>query len=152
MTKLGMMVMGVALAVAGALPAHAADIFYGCSNNNTGKVRKLQVNAPPACRSTETLRTWNQDGPEGPQGEPGFTECHVETFPGTCSPNTFAVLNTSCATGFATGASAIWMDPFAAANNGKFYFYARSGTLWTTIPYNDTANTADFEVQLQCCS
>jgi hypothetical protein len=151
MKKIGIMVMGVALAIAGALPAQAADVFYGCSSNTTGKIRKVQVNVPPVCRSTDTLRSWNAEGPQGPQG-PGFTECHVEEFPGTCGANTFAVLNATCASGFATGASAIWHTPFDAANNGKFYFFARSGVTWTLIPYNDTGSTQDFRMQLQCCS
>jgi hypothetical protein len=149
MTKVGIMVIGVALAAAGAQAAGAADVLYGCSNNVTGKVRKLQVNSPPACHSMETLRTWDQ---HGPQEERGLTECHVEIFTASCDANTFAVLDASCAAGFATGASAIWMTPSGGADNGSFYFWARSGNLWTTIPYNDTAAQQTFEVQLQCCS
>ena len=149
MTKFGIMVMGIALAAAGARAAGAADILYGCSNNVTGKVRKLQVNIPPACNSTETLRTWDQ---YGPQEERGFTECHVEIFAASCDANVFAVLDTSCAAGFATGASAIWRSPSGGADNGTFYFWARSGNLWTTIAYNNTAAQQSFEVQLQCCS
>ena len=149
MTKFGIMVMGIALAAAGARAAGAADILYGCSNNVTGKVRKLQVNIPPACHSTETLRTWDQ---YGPQEERGFTECHVETFVAPCNASAFAYLDASCASGFATAASAIWMSPSTGADNGSFYFWARSGNLWTNIAYNDTAAQQTFEVQLQCCS
>ena len=90
MTKVGILVIGVALAAAGVRPAGAVDVLYGCSNNVTGKVRRLQVNSPPTCHSTETLRTWGQSGP---QEERGFTDCQVETFAGSCDPNTFAVLN-----------------------------------------------------------
>ena len=146
MTKIGIMVMGIALAAVGT--AGAADILYGCSNNVTGKVRKLQVNSPPACHSTETLRTWDGGGQEARE----FTECHVEIFAASCDANTFATLDTSCAAGFATGASAIWMTPSGGADNGNFYFWARSGNLWTTIAYNNTAAQHTFEVQLQCCS
>ena len=149
MTKVGIMVIGIALAAAGAGAAGAADILYGCSNNVTGKVRKLQVNSPPVCHSMETLRTWDQ---YGPQEERGFTECHVEIFAASCDANTFAELQTSCAAGFATGASAIWMTPSGGADNGNFYFWARSGNLWITVPYNNTAARQTFEVQLQCCS
>jgi hypothetical protein len=135
----------------GSGPARADDFFAACSNNVSQKMHKLQVNSVPACKPTETLRMWNQTGPQGPQGDPGFTNCSTETFPGTCQANTFAVLNVSCSTGFATGASAIWTTPFGAANNGKFYLYARNGNLWTVIPYNDTGSVQNFEVQLQCC-
>ena len=149
MTKVGIMVMGIALAAAGARAAWAADTLYGCSNNVTGKVRRLQVNNPPACHSTETLRTWD---PSGSQEARGFTECHVESFVAPCEANTFAALDSSCASGFATSASAIWMSPFGGADNGNFYFWARSGNLWTTIAYNETAAQQTFDVQLQCCS
>jgi hypothetical protein len=149
MTKIKIMLIGVALAAAGVRAAGATDILYGCSNDVTGRVRRLQVNSPPACSLTETLRTWDQSGG---QQERGFTECHVEIFAASCDANTFAALDTSCATGFATGASAIWMSPSGGADNGNFYFWARSGNLWTTIPYNDTAAQQTFEVQLQCCS
>jgi len=152
MTRLGIIAVALALAIGGAVPVRADDFFAGCSNNTTGRVRKIQVNSFPTCRSTETLRIWNQTGPQGDPGEPGFTNCQVETFPGSCGAGTFAVLNTSCTTGFATGASAIWTTPFGGANNGKFYFYARNGNLWTTIPYNDTGSAQNFEVQLQCCN
>jgi len=148
MTKVGIMVIGVALAVAGVRAAGAADILYGCSNNATGRVRRLQVNTPPACSSTETLRTWDGGGQEARE----FTECHVEIFAASCDANTFATLDTSCPAGFATGASAIWRSPSGGADNGTFYFWARSGNLWTNIAYNDTAAQQTFEVQLQCCS
>ena len=131
MTKVAIVVMGVALAAVGVRAAGAADVLYGCSNNATGRVRRLQVNTPPACSSTETLRTWDP----GAQAERGFTECHVENFGASCDANTFAVLDRSCAAGFATGASAIWMSPSGGADNGTFYFWARSGNLWTTIPW-----------------
>ena len=147
MTKVGMMVMAVALAAAGARAADAADILYGCSNNVTGRVRKLQV-SPPACSSMETLRTWDGGGQEAR----GFTECHVEIFAASCDANTFATLDRSCPAGFATGASAIWRSPSGGADNGTFYFWALSGNLWRTIAYNNTAAQQSFEVQLQCCS
>jgi hypothetical protein len=150
MTKLGIIVMGVALAAAGARAAGAADVLYGCSSTATGKVRRLQVNSPPACHSTETLRTWEQYGLQ--EGRAGFTECHVETFRGFCDANSVEALDTSCGTGFATGASAIWMSPSGGADNGNFYFWARSGNMWTTIAYNNTAAQHFFDVQLQCCS
>jgi hypothetical protein len=144
-------IVAVTLAL-GSSTAHAQDFFAACSKNSTGKLKKLHVNAMPTCKDTETLRVWNAEGPQGPQGPQGIpTDCHVETFPGTCQANTFAVLNASCTSGFATGASAIWMTPFAAANNGIFYLYARNGNLWTAIPYNSTGSPHDFEVQLQCC-
>jgi hypothetical protein len=148
MKKVGIMVMAVAMAAAGARAA-AADVLYGCSNDATGKVRRLQVNIPPACHSTETLRAWD---PSGSQEARGFSECHVENFAAPCDANTFAALDTSCARGFAASASAIWMSPFGGADNGNFYFWARSGNLWTTMPYNNTAAQQYFEVQLQCCS
>ena len=148
MTKVGIIVMGVALAAAGAPAAWAADVLYGCASA-TGRVRRLQVNSPPACHSTETLRTWEQ---YGSQEERGFTECHVEIFTALCDANTFDVLDTSCAAGFATGASAIWMSPSTGADNGNFYFWAQSGNLWTNVAYNGTAARQTFEVQLQCCS
>jgi hypothetical protein len=60
----------VALLAGIAGPAFADDVFYGCSKNLTSKVRSssVLVNATPLCRSTETLRTWNDTGPQGPTG------------------------------------------------------------------------------------
>jgi hypothetical protein len=51
-------------------PASAADVFQGCSKNSTGRVRpsSVMVNATPACKATETLRTWNESGDQGPPG------------------------------------------------------------------------------------
>ena len=60
----------VALLAGIARPAFAGDVFYGCSKDSKSKVRasSIRVNTPPLCRSTETLRTWNEVGPQGPAG------------------------------------------------------------------------------------
>jgi hypothetical protein len=97
----------------------------------------------PVCKTGEVLRSWT---------EGGLTACVVEEFNGTCNANTFAVLNATCSSGFATGASAIWQDPFNAADNGPFYFFARDQDTWTIIPYNHTGTVADFRFFLTCCS
>jgi hypothetical protein len=54
-------------------PAGAADVFQACSKDATSRIRpgSIFVNATPACRSTETLRSWNEVGPPGPSGPPG---------------------------------------------------------------------------------
>jgi hypothetical protein len=64
---------GLAMVLAIAGPANGADVFSGCSRNTTNKLRagSIVVNATPACRSTETLRSWNEVGPPGPAGPPG---------------------------------------------------------------------------------
>jgi len=54
----------------------AADVFHACSKDSTSKLRPSSIlaNATPVCRSTETLRTWSEAGPQGetgPQGPPG---------------------------------------------------------------------------------
>lgn len=56
-----------------AAPATAQDLFQACSDNATGAVRagSIEVNAVPLCRARETLRNWNQVGPQGPQGPQG---------------------------------------------------------------------------------
>jgi len=72
MTRTGWMtIMGLAMVLAGtAAPAAAADVFHGCSKNATNKLRpgSVMINATPMCRSTETLRSWSEEGPAGPTG------------------------------------------------------------------------------------
>ena len=136
--------------------ASAQDFYGACSKNKNGteKMRagSLVVNQSPACKSTETPRTWNEEGPQGQQGIPGFSNCAVEEFPGTNQANTFSVLNVTCSgTKKAVGAGAIWHTPFDAADNGPFYFFPRSGNTWTIIPWNHTASVQDYRVFLQCC-
>jgi hypothetical protein len=60
----------VALLVGIACPTLAGDVFYGCSKDAKSKVRasSIRVNMTPVCRSTETLRTWNETGQQGPAG------------------------------------------------------------------------------------
>jgi hypothetical protein len=138
-----------------ATTVHAQDTFNACFKINKSKVRpgSVLVNQTPERKSTETLRTWNEEGPPGPQGPSGTANCAVEEFPGSNAANTFSVLNVTCSGGKrATGAGAIWHTPFDAADNGPFYFFPRSGVQWTVIPYNHTASTADYRVFLQCCS
>ena len=68
--------LGVLVVLAGiAVPARASDVFSACSKNTTNRVRgsSIFVNATPACRATETLRSWNEVGPAGPSGPPGPT-------------------------------------------------------------------------------
>jgi hypothetical protein len=50
--------------------AAAADVFYSCSKNSTGKLRASSVlaNTVPTCKPTEMLRTWAETGPQGPTG------------------------------------------------------------------------------------
>ena len=105
----------------------------------TNKVRP--VNAIPVCKSSETLRSWNEAGAEGPQGPPGVTSCHPEEFPGTAPAGTFGVTNMFCATGHATGSGFLWTTPFDGANNGTAYFFPRGDNFWTCVPYNATGSS-----------
>jgi hypothetical protein len=145
--------IGAGIVVIGAGNAHA-DTFYACFKNTTQKVRpsSILLNASPACKATETLRTWNEQGPQGEQGPSGVQNCTVEEFPGTNQANTFSVLNSTCSGGAtAMSASAIWHTPFDAADNGPFYFYPRGGGTVTTIPWNHTGAVADYRVFQVCC-
>ena len=47
--------------------------FYGCASTATGAIRAATIRAgqPPACKTTETLESWNAAGPQGPQGPQG---------------------------------------------------------------------------------
>ena len=141
-----------ALSLALANVAAAQDTYGACSKNKNGveKVRpgSMVVNQSPSCKITETARTWNE---EGPQGIPGFSSCHVEEFPGTNLANTFSVLNASCSSGKAVSAGAIWHTPFDAADNGPFYFFPRTQTMTTVIPWNHTGVTQDYRFFLTCC-
>ena len=148
------LVPAIALSLGVAGVAAAEDTFGGCSKNKNGteKMRagSLVVNQSPACKSTETARTWNE---EGPQGIPGFSDCQVEEFAGTNQANTFSVTNSSCSGGRkAVSAGAIWHTPFDAADNGPFYFFPRSSTLWTVIPWNHTGSAQEYRFFLQCCA
>ena len=136
-------------------PAGAADTYNACVKTTTSRVRSRSVllNSTPVCRSTETLHSWNQEGPQGPQGLPGFASCAPEEFAGTANAFTFLVLNSSCSAGrTAVSAGAIWRTPFDAADNGPFYILPRTQFLWTVIAYNHTGTAQDFRFFLQCCS
>jgi hypothetical protein len=103
--------------------AGAQDVFNAYFKNSTSRIRNSSfvANSTPICKSTETLRTWNQEGPQGPQGIPGFSSCAPEEAIATCDAGTFAVMNLTCSGGkAAVGASAIWHTPFDAADNGPF--------------------------------
>lgn len=71
-TEIRMAVLaGAGLLMAG--PAAAEDVFRACTDLVSGEVRagSIEVNSLPACRLRETLKTWNQTGPQGPQGVQG---------------------------------------------------------------------------------
>jgi hypothetical protein len=89
--------------------ARAADVYFACFKNTTAKVRPSSIlaNASPICKTGETMRTWNEEGPPGPPGQNGFASCHTEEYTHTCAANTFDVLNSSCSSGLLTGAGAI---------------------------------------------
>jgi hypothetical protein len=152
MRSRGLMLLAGALGamLLGATSARA-DTYFGCFKNTTNKVRpsSILVNQTPACKVTETLRTWNDVGPQGP---PGITSCHPEEFPGTAPAGSFGVTNMFCATGHATGSGFLWTTPFDGANNGKAYFFPRGDDFWTCVPYNDTASPSNYKCYLQCCS
>jgi hypothetical protein len=142
-----------ALAIGGS--ARADDVYNACFKINGSKVRSssVLVNATPICKATETPHSWNQEGPQGQQGIPGFSSCAPEETAGSCMANTFAVLNATCSAGKkAVGASAIWHTPFDAADNGPFYILPRTGDTWTVVPWNHTGVQQDFRFFLQCCS
>ena len=135
--------------------AHAQDVFSACFKINGSKVRNSSelVNATPICKPTETLHSWNQEGPPGPPGAPGFSDCGPEELTGSCNANTFAVLNLSCSAGKkAVSAGAIWHTPFDAADNGPFYYFPRDADTWTVVPWNHTGVLQEFRFFLQCCS
>ena len=135
--------------------ARAADVYNACFKSTNNRVRNSSIllNATPICKSTETLHTWNEEGPQGQPGAPGFSSCAPEEITGSCLANTFAVLNFTCSNGAkAVGASAIWHTPFDAADNGPFYILPRDQDTWTVVPYNHTGVQQDFRFFLQCCS
>ena len=143
--KFSMLLPATALTFGLATSANAQDVYNGCSKNTTSKLRgsSVLVNATPACKDTETPRTWKE----------GFSSCGPEEVTGTCNANTFAVLNLACSPGKkAVGASAIWHTPFDAADNGPFYILPRTADTWTVVPYNHTGTAEDFRFFLQCCS
>ena len=146
--------LSAAIVTMGAASAHA-DTYFGCFKNTTNKVRpsSILVNQTPACKATETLRSWNEQGVQGPQGPAGVVgSCHPEEFPGVAPAGSFGVTNMFCATGHATGAGCIWATPFDGANNGKMYVFPRGDNFWTAVPYNDMGFSADYKCYLQCCS
>ncbi len=139
--------LAVAMLTVGATAARADDTYFGCSKNSNSKVRpsSILVNQTPACKPTETLRSWSQAGP------PGITSCHPEEFPGTIPANTYGVINMFCASGHAVGAGGIWSSPFDGANNGKIYVFPRGDDFWTCLPYNDTPSASNIKCYMQCC-
>jgi hypothetical protein len=83
----GWVVVPAAVLALGLGSAHAADVFSACFKLNGSKVRNSSelVNATPICKPTESLHTWNQEGPQGQQGIPGFSDCGPEEVTGTSS-------------------------------------------------------------------
>lgn len=149
------LVPAVALWLGVASVASAQDVYGACSKNKHGteKLRagSIVVNQSPICKATETPRTWNEAGPQGPQGIPGFSSCSPEEFAGTAPANTFGVLNATCSSGMATGSGAIWSTPFDGADNGPFYFFPRNQNTVTIVAYNHTASSSGFRFFVQCC-
>lgn len=78
----------VGAVVSGAVVAAAAEpsgdeTIHGCVNPSGS----LRVVSAPACRSNETLLSWNQRGPRGPQGPQGETgEQGPQGVPGSPGP------------------------------------------------------------------
>ncbi len=140
-------------ALALATRANAQSVYGACAKVKNGVERVRQssivVDQSPTCKNTEFAVSWNQQGAQGPQGVVG--NCHVEEFPGTAQANTFAVLTSTCASGLATGSSAIWHTPFDAADNGPFYILPRTANTWTVVPWNHTGTAQDYRFFLQCC-
>ena len=80
-----LLVAGVLVVIAGAAIAEqASTTFYACAKGDTIK-GAISVDAQPSCASSQTLVSWNTQGPEGPegpqgpQGDPG-TSADVHTF------------------------------------------------------------------------
>ena len=145
----------VALCVGLSSVASAQDVYSACSKNKNGreKVRagSILVNQSPLCKITETPRTWNEEGAQGPQGPPGFSSCAPEEVGGTAPANSFGVLNYTCSSGMATGNGAIWSTPFDGADNGTFYFFPRNANTTTIVAYNHTGASSNFRFFVQCC-
>ena len=135
-------VVSAAVLVALCGSARAQDIFSACSKDSSSKLGHVFVNTTPICKVGQTLRTWESGG---------ISSCAPQESTATCLANTFAVLNLSCTTGHATGASAIWHTPFDAADNGPFYILPRSDTQWSIVAYNHTGVSQDFRSFVQCC-
>src|SRR5918993_1283660 len=65
----GLVVVGLILATAGAVTAQSTGVITGCVQKQTGALR---ISTSGSCDSrTETVLTWNAQGPQGPQGEQG---------------------------------------------------------------------------------
>src|SRR5918994_2158644 len=65
----GLLVVGLILATAGAVTAQSTGVITGCVQKQTGALR---ISTSGSCDSrTETVLTWNAQGPQGPQGEQG---------------------------------------------------------------------------------
>jgi hypothetical protein len=146
------MVPVVALWLGYASVAGAQDVYTACSKNRNGreKVRagSILVNQSPICKDTETPRTWNEEGPQGP---PGFSSCAPEEILGSAPANSFGVLIYTCSSGMATGNGAIWSTPFDGADNGTFYFFPRNANTTTIVAYNHTGSASNFRFFVQCC-
>jgi len=66
----GLMVTALLVATAGFVAAQSSTQIIGCYDNKTGLLRYLQSGS---CTAKETAISWNQVGPQGPQGEKGET-------------------------------------------------------------------------------
>ncbi|MGZ8634058.1 MAG: Hcp family type VI secretion system effector [Solirubrobacteraceae bacterium] len=67
---------GTAVAIA-AIPSSSDGVIHGCyvistgTGQTTGQLRVIDPDTTPNCAGNEATLTWNQQGPIGPQGDPG---------------------------------------------------------------------------------
>lgn len=62
-----------------ALATTSDDTFYACEKNGKVKAWTIRVNQVPKCWRGSHVVSWNAEGPQGPQGEPGAglpTDCN----------------------------------------------------------------------------
>jgi hypothetical protein len=75
--------IGATLMMLGGITGDAsgqAQTFYGCLSGS-GSLRQVSTASAPSCGNNETLVTWSQVGPQGPQGATGPQGPHGSTGP-----------------------------------------------------------------------
>jgi hypothetical protein len=74
----GLMVAALLVVTAGVVTAQSNTVINGCYIKKTGVLRLLQSGS---CTSAENPISWNQVGPQGPEGPPGQNGAQGETGP-----------------------------------------------------------------------
>ncbi len=123
---------GIAYAVT-VVPPNPSDLYYACvSTAGVVKSSTIKLNVQPAScpAATDTVRSWNAQGPQGLQGDPGGVGAQGDPGPqGAAAPAQHVrVIHVSDAVTVSSGATLPFGGPIDVSNCESFIQVAVSAT------------------------